>query len=124
MFRGDCSVHTWLLKIAINLVRDNTRSRRFQFWKKADCVRHEEIHNCPDRGVSPEERAAINEQVQAIWAATKTLSERQRAVFFLRFVEDLDIVEIAQSTGLTESTVNSHLLRAVQGIRKRLGTSQ
>jgi RNA polymerase sigma-70 factor (ECF subfamily) len=123
-FRGDCSLHTWLFKIAINLVRDHTRSRRFQFWKKADCVRHEEIHDCPDRGISPEERAAVNQQVQAVWEATKSLSERQRTVFFLRYVEDLDIVEIAQSTGLTESTVNAHLLRAVRGIRKRLGRSQ
>src|SRR5687768_15421887 len=28
-FRGDCSAHTWLMKIAINLVRDHMRSRRF-----------------------------------------------------------------------------------------------
>src|SRR5687768_2673361 len=38
-FRGDSSVHTWLIKIAINLVRDHTRSRRFQFWRKAERVR-------------------------------------------------------------------------------------
>src|SRR5262252_9536586 len=34
-FRGDSSVHTWLIKIAMNLIRDNARSRRLQFWKKA-----------------------------------------------------------------------------------------
>src|SRR6185436_2119675 len=33
-FRGDSSVYTWLIKIAVNLVRDHTRSRRFQFWKR------------------------------------------------------------------------------------------
>jgi len=74
--------------------------------------------------VSPEERAAVRERVQAVWEATKILSERQRAVFLLRFVEDMDIAEIAQSTGLTESAVNVHLFRAVRGIRKRLGQSQ
>ena len=123
-FRGQCNVHTWLVKIAINLVRDHARNRRWQFWRKAERVRSEEIHNWPDRGISPEERAAVNEQVCAVWEATKTLSERQRTVFFLRFVEDLDISEIAHSTGLTESTVNVHLLRAVRGIRKRLGQEQ
>jgi RNA polymerase sigma-70 factor (ECF subfamily) len=123
-FRGDCSVHTWLIKIAVNLVRDHARIRRFQFWKKAERVRNEEIRNWPDGGTSPEDRAAVNEQVQAVWEATKTLSERQRTIFFLRFVEDLEIQEIAQSTGLTESTVNVHLVRAVRGIRKRLGKAK
>src|ERR1700753_2445568 len=34
-FRGDCSIATWLTRIATNLVRDATRSRKFQFWKVA-----------------------------------------------------------------------------------------
>ena len=123
-FRGDCSMNTWLIKIAINLVRSHMRGRRFQFWQKAERVRGEEIRNWPDRGISPEERASVNEQVQAVWEATKTLSERQRTVFFLRYVEEMDIPEIEQSTGVTESTVNVHLFMAVEGIRKRLGKSK
>jgi RNA polymerase sigma-70 factor (ECF subfamily) len=123
-FRGDCSVNTWLMRIAVNLIRDQARSRRFQFWRKAEHVEHEEIHEWPDRSISPEEKAAVNEQVQAVWEATKTLSERQRTVFLLRFVEDLDIAEIAQAAGLTENAVNVHLFRAVRGIRKRLGKSK
>jgi RNA polymerase sigma-70 factor (ECF subfamily) len=79
------------------------------------------VQDWPDRSISPEERAAVNEQVQAVWEATKTLSERQRTVFLLRYLEDLDIPEIAESTGLTENAVNVHLFRAVRTIRKRLG---
>jgi len=120
-FRGNCSLNTWLMTIAVNLVRDATRSRRFQFWKKAQRVGSEEIHDWPDRQLSPEQKAALNEEVQAVWEATKTLSERQRTVFLLRFVEDMDIPEIAESTGLTENAVNVHLFRAVRGIRKRVG---
>jgi RNA polymerase sigma-70 factor (ECF subfamily) len=120
-FRGDCSVHTWLMRIAVNLVRDYARNRRFQFWRKAQRVGHEEIHEWPDRRISPEEKAAVNEQVQAVWQATKTLSQKQRTVFLLRFVEDLDITEIAASTGLTENAVNVNLFRAIRGIRRRLG---
>ena len=120
-FRGDCSVQSWLMKIAINLIRDHARSRRFQFWRKAERVQSEEIRDWPDHAISPEEKAAINQQVRAVWDATRTLSERQRTVFLLRYVEDLEISEIAQSTGLTESTVNVYLVRAVRGIRKRLG---
>jgi RNA polymerase sigma-70 factor (ECF subfamily) len=120
-FRGHCSVRTWLMKIAVNLVRDQARSRRFQFWRKAKQLDFEEIQDWPVRGISPEEKTAVNEQIQAVWEATKTLSERQRTVFILRFVEDMDIAEIAKSAGLTENAVNVHLFRAVRNIRKRLG---
>src|ERR1700683_918861 len=33
--RGEASLLTWLLQIAVNLVRDYTRSRRLQFWRGA-----------------------------------------------------------------------------------------
>jgi RNA polymerase sigma-70 factor (ECF subfamily) len=119
-FRGDCSVYTWLIRIAVNLLRTHLRSRRFQFWKKTQRVTGEDIRDWPDRTISPEERAAVNEQIQAVWEATNSLSDRQRTVFLLRFVEDLDISEIVSATGLSESAVNVHLFRAVRSIRKRL----
>ena len=34
-FRRDCSMHTWLMQIAVNLIRDHIRNRRFQFWRRA-----------------------------------------------------------------------------------------
>ncbi len=126
-FRGESSLNTWLISIAVNLVRDHARSRTFQFWRKAQ---HSAVDNAsagewlPDRTVSPEQRALIREQVQAVWDATRDLSDRQRTVFLLRFVEDLDIVEIAQATGLTENAVNVHLFRAVRAIRKRVRKPQ
>ena len=126
-FRGDSSLNTWLMHIAVNLVRDHTRSRRFQFWKNArrDAVDSKTTHEwLPDRSISPEQRASVNEQVQAVWEATKSLSERQRTVFLLRFVEDMNILEIAEATGLTENAVNVHLFRAVRAIRKRFKEPQ
>ena len=109
--------------IAVNLVRDRARNRRFQFWRNAhrSAVDSGDTRDwLPDGKISPEERASVNEQVQAVWDATKNLSERQRTVFLLRFVEDLDILEIAEATGLTENAVNVHLFRAVRAIRKRV----
>jgi len=126
-FRGESSLNTWLMRIAVNLVRDHTRSRRFQFWKNAkrSAVDSETTQEwLPDRSISPEQRASVNEQVQAVWGATKDLSERQRTVFVLRFVEDMNILEIAEATGLTENAVNVHLFRAVRAIRKRLKEPQ
>ena len=120
-FRGECSVNTWLMRIAVNLVRNHYRNRRIQFWKKAERINSEQIQHWADQTISPEERAAVKEQVQAVWVAARALSEKQRTVFILRFVEDLDIPEIADSMGLTESTVRVHLSRALHRIRKSLG---
>src|SRR5690348_3235080 len=33
-FRNECSLNTWLMQIAVNLVRDHVRNRRLQFWKR------------------------------------------------------------------------------------------
>jgi RNA polymerase sigma-70 factor (ECF subfamily) len=48
------------------------------------------------------------------------LSERQRTVFLLRFVEEMDLEEIAAVTGMKEGTVKTHLFRAVQAVRANL----
>ena len=64
------------------------------------------------------------EQVQAIWEATESLSQKQRTVFLLRFVEEMSMAEIAEAAGTTEGAVKVHLFRALQTIRRRLRRSQ
>ncbi len=122
-FRGDSSVTTWLLQIAVNLVRDQARNRRLQFWKRTRASEDLESasRQIPDRDLSPEGRALANEQLAAVWDAMESLPERQRTVFLLRFVEDMDLLEIAAATGLREGTVKVHLFRALQSVRKRIG---
>ena len=71
--------------------------------------------------ISPERHAVVKQQLEAVWTATETLTQRQRTVFLLRFVEDMDLLEIAAATGLTEGSVKVHLFRAVHAVRKRMG---
>jgi RNA polymerase sigma-70 factor (ECF subfamily) len=59
--------------------------------------------------------------VAAVWEAAAKLPERQRTVFLLRFVEDMDLLEIAYATGIKEGTVKAHLFRAMRAVRVRLG---
>jgi RNA polymerase sigma-70 factor (ECF subfamily) len=60
-----------------------------------------------------------HEQVVRVWETVATLSERQRTIFLLRFVEELDLAEIAQITSLPVSTVKTHLYRALAAVRNR-----
>jgi RNA polymerase sigma-70 factor (ECF subfamily) len=122
-FRGEAAVKTWLMQIAANLIRDLTRSRRFQFWKLAR-TRSVNPHDLSDfvasRERSPEATALAREQVQAVWTASQALSERQREVFLLRFVEDMNLLEIAGVLGMSEGTVKKHLFRALETVRKEV----
>ncbi len=123
-FRGECSAHTWLMRIAINLIRDHARNRRLQFWRRTRLTAKpvEVAGNAVAHGGrSPEVQALLKEQVAAIWAAAEKLPERQRTVFLLRFVEDMDVLEIAFATGMKEGTVKTHLFRALRAVRERLG---
>jgi RNA polymerase sigma-70 factor (ECF subfamily) len=126
-FRGDCSIQSWLMRIAVNLIRDHARNRRLQFWKRAQAsaVDLEAVSQwIPDGGASPESAALAKEQLAAVWSAAGRLSERQRTVFLLRFVEDMDLLEIAAATGMKEGTVKIHLFRALQAVRERIGKSE
>jgi RNA polymerase sigma-70 factor (ECF subfamily) len=116
-FRGDASLKTWLMQIAVNLVRDRIRNRRLQFWKRFDAQVDPGV---PDRHGSPEAEASARQQVAAVWDAAGLLPEKQRTVFLLRFVEELDLLEIAAATGMKEGTVKAHLFRALKTIRERL----
>jgi len=125
-FRGDASVKTWLMQIAANLVRDLTRNRRFQFWRRtrSNAPPLEILNSVSSRDASPEATTIDRERLHAIWTAAARLSERQRAVFLLRFVEDMDLLEIAQILGTTEGTVKKHLSRALDAVREKMRRSR
>ncbi len=122
-FRGDCSLSTWLTRIATNLVRDVVRSRKFQFWKTANASAVD-VGEMADRlrtpGVSPENALVLREEVQAVWDCVAALPGKQRSVFILRFVEEMEIAEIAAAMGLHVGTVKSHLHRGLAAVRKAM----
>jgi RNA polymerase sigma-70 factor (ECF subfamily) len=126
-FRGGCNAGTWFMQIAANLVRDHQSSRRLKFWRRSLQPAIDLAELCdsvPDRQQSPEMRALVSEQVAAIWKAVERLPERQRTVFLLRFVEDMDLLAIAEVTGMKEGTVKTHLFRALHAVRSRLEVTQ
>jgi len=120
-FRGEASVGVWLLKIAVNLARDHRRSRLREFWDRltsssADAA--ELGQSLPDPHASPERVILGREEVAGVWAAVRKLPAQQRAVFVLRFVEEMSLEEIAEATSLKLGTVKTHLFRAVRAVRQ------
>lgn len=122
-FRGDASIRTWLIRIAVNLARDYGRNRRTGFWRRL-------FHYGDDSGQTADvcdgrpdaERALIaRQELGAVWSALERLSDGQRTVFVLRFVDDLSLDQIATVTGTTVGTVKTQLFRAVAALRRETG---
>jgi RNA polymerase sigma-70 factor (ECF subfamily) len=127
-FRGECSVQTWLLRIAVNLARDHARSRKASFWKHLlglgetkDGLDHFDF---PAPGPTPEQAMLAQAEVQAIWKAVRDLSLQQQTVFTLRFVEELELSEIANVLNVQVGTVKTQLFRAVHAVRDTLREQQ
>jgi RNA polymerase sigma-70 factor (ECF subfamily) len=123
-FRGECSARTWLMRIAINLQKDYWRSRRLRFWREAQANAldaQEESDQLPSAERSPEVQVLAREQAAQIWQLLQYLSVRERSVFLLRYVDEFELKEIGQCTGLKVGAVKVYLARALTKIRAELG---
>jgi RNA polymerase sigma-70 factor (ECF subfamily) len=115
-FRGDSSITTWSMGIAVNVVREIRRSRvttetphrRLLAASRADAP-------------APPDESAQRSEVDAILRATLDgLSDRQREAIVLRFFEELSIEETAQSMGCASGTVKATVHQALRILRDKL----
>jgi RNA polymerase sigma-70 factor, ECF subfamily len=113
------SFNTWLYRIATNLSIDFLRANRSR--EKAHGAT---LHLVRRREAAIEEEATLAleaAQVAQLFEKVSTgLSEKQKAAFVLRELEDLDSSEVARVLGCRESTVRNHLFNARKALQKRL----
>ena len=123
-FRGEASVQTWLLRIAVNLARDHARNRRLAFWRRLFSAPAEEARaqaeHLPGLQAGPEQALAARQELEAVWKVVEELPQQQKAIFLLRFVEEMSLEEIAEALGLRVGTVKLHLFRALGSIKARV----
>ncbi len=121
-FRGECRIETWLLRIALNLVRDHGKNRRASFWRRLIGVEEHDEAAQPLRFASlepsPERVLLAREELQSVWNALSSLSPQQHEIFFLRFAEEMPLLEIAELLELKIGTVKAQLARATGKLRE------
>ena len=122
-FRGECRIETWLIRIAVNLARDYGKNRRIRFWRKLIGLEETEAsadrpRQFPSSQPSPERVLLAREQLAAVWTTVASFSQQQRAIFLLRFAEEMPLAEIAEVLQLKVGTIKAQLFRATAKLRE------
>ena len=107
---------TWIYTIATRICLDRLKSFSGRMQTTDDAEVFERIADDPD----PERRLLASEWVSVIKVMASELSEKQRLVFTLSQLEDLDTAEIMEITGLDADQIKSNLYAAKKNIRERL----
>jgi len=113
------SLNTWLYRIATNLAIDflrSARSRERAHGATLHLVREREESTAGGATRSAEDR----ELARLFEIVSDKLSEKQKAAFVLREMEDCDTKDIAAILGCGESTVRNHLFNARRILRKEI----
>jgi RNA polymerase sigma-70 factor, ECF subfamily len=104
----------WLYVIAHNLVADHQRRQGRVAWLPLD----ETIAADEDR--QPSQVAEVRETQSQLLAALETLTEAQRQVILLKFMESRSNTEVAAILGKDEGAVKSLQHRALAALRRAL----
>jgi RNA polymerase sigma-70 factor (ECF subfamily) len=123
-FRGDCSVQTWLNRIALNMILDHQRTQKFRFWRafRKTAVDITEIASIlPSEASTPEKDLLRQERAAQVAKALESLSFNQRTIFLMHFQEGMTIPEISSAIDMSVNTVKTHLHRAVKAVRAKIG---
>jgi len=130
-FANSVGFHAWLERIAINKLKDHLRALRSA---KRDVARVVQIPHAMAssyvqlsqrlfaRDSTPSSHFARQETAAAVVSSLARLTDDQREVIRLRFLEGKPVAEIAVRMGKTEVAVYSLLRRALRALREILGS--
>jgi RNA polymerase sigma-70 factor (ECF subfamily) len=112
---------SWLYQIALNKVRDYYRRRKV----RAIFGSLEEIpeYDLPEAARTPPggyPQVVRKRFWKDFYQMLDCLAKMEREVFLLRFFDELSINEISRTLGRGESTIKTHLYRALRKVRNRV----
>jgi len=98
------------------MVLNGTRSRM-----RRRLVRRRHVPELPEPVASAESKAMSRHERQAMLAALRRLPRRQAEVLTLRFYQDLNEAEIAETLGISQGSVKTHASRGLAALKSLLG---
>ncbi len=119
-FRGDASLKTFLIAVAVNHARHHVRSASRRRAAVERMAREPE----PAGGASPEHDLRRQRLAVALTRALDGLPLEQRTAFVLCEVEERPSPEVAAIIGVPEGTVRSRLFHAKRKLRAALAEGE
>ena len=120
-YRGDCSLSTWLYRIAATVCLDFLRKqKRLPQTESADEMAEDEGFTPVDDSPTPDEAVIRRESADNIRAAIDSLPAEMRTVIILYALQGLGYEEIAAAMQTSVGTVKSRINRARLKIAKFL----
>ncbi|MGJ4880809.1 MULTISPECIES: RNA polymerase sigma factor [unclassified Bradyrhizobium] len=121
-FRGQSSLSTWLVRIAMNEAMGRLRGRRpaLQLDAERENKPRAEVIQFPATSSDPEKSVAQRQIQAVVERAIDDLSEPFRLVFIARVIEEMSIDETADLLGLKPETVKTRLHRARGMLRENV----
>jgi len=118
-FRGECSLYTWIYRIARNVCLDAMRRKKFR-----NAFRVEVLFNgeSTPEVEDPNHHDPYEQKDTRYWIdqAMARLPEDHRSVLVFREIQDLSYEEIAYIMNIPEGTVKSRLFKARRQMRETL----
>lgn len=116
------SFDSWLFAVARNLAIDHLRKKRAVSLDVEDEDGLAAVHRLKESGPDPLERMLVGERGAMLAIAVAGLPAIHREILSLRFEEDMKLEEIAEVIDVPISTVKSRLSRALESLRRKLGS--
>lgn len=124
-FRGECSLTSFVMKIAKNTMLDNLRrksTRRTVSLSTENEVGESEEYDIPDPSPNsnPAEAYERSEKIQMVREAIAELNDEHREVVLMRDIQGFSYEQIGEILSLEAGTVKSRLFRARAALKKIL----
>jgi RNA polymerase sigma-70 factor (ECF subfamily) len=114
-FRGDSSLLTWSMGIALNVVREMRRTRRGESLEASGA---EEFQSADSS--SPIADAQQTELRAVMQDLLRELPDRQREAIVLRFFQELNVDDTAAAMNCAPGTVKATVHQALRRLRSKL----
>lgn len=108
--REPAALRAFVIAITLRIVREELRRRRKFSNQRID---HDVAH---EDAMSVDADASAKHAFVNLHRLLERLRERERAAFMLRFVEGMDVAEVAQALGVSEPTARRSFSRALKRV--------
>jgi RNA polymerase sigma-70 factor (ECF subfamily) len=113
-FRGESSFFTWLYRIAVNLSLNAVRKRQLVSYLKENEIINRIFPSSDD----PSREVEFKETQSRLQEAIARLPEKQRAVFVMRYYDEMSYEEISEVMKTSVGGLKANFFHALRKVRE------